>query len=206
MAFFTSVPVKLKLFCFLWLNSNLVKLNPGAGADGEENSSVDSDCIVGCIGKKCDDKTMMIFTSSSLFWRFLAHLFPLIISPRRSKLCLPVIDRHECSEYRCFTHYTTTGLKIDSRLTMAFPGRECVLPEEELKRRGTEELGEQGGGRGNVLGQNLKNGGGRRRVGGQAEAEEAMGAVTGGTEFPSYTPLRRTGSGRNPGELHCNLI
>ena len=43
---FLPVPVKLQLFCFLWLNSNLVKLNPGAGADGEENSSVDSDCIV----------------------------------------------------------------------------------------------------------------------------------------------------------------
>ena len=38
--------MKLQLFCFLWLNPNLVKLNPGAGADGEENSSVDSDCIV----------------------------------------------------------------------------------------------------------------------------------------------------------------
>ena len=36
--------MKLKLFCFLWLNSNLVKLNPGAGADGEVNSSVDSHC------------------------------------------------------------------------------------------------------------------------------------------------------------------
>ena len=98
----------------------------------------------------------------------------------------------------------TAGLKIASFLTMAFPGRECVLPEEELKRRGTEEdLGE---GRGNVLGQNLKNGGGRRRVGGRrAEAEEGMGEVTGGEEFPSYTPPSRTCSGRDPGELHCNL-
>ena len=57
-----------------------------------------------------------------------------------------------------------------------------------------------------MLGQNLKNGVGRRRVGGRAEAEEAMGEVTGGTEFPSYSPLRRTGSGRDPGELQCNLI
>ena len=86
---------------------------------------------------------------------------------------------------------------------MAFPGRECVLPEEELKRRGTWGKG----GRGNVLGQNLKNGGGRRRVGGRrAEAEEGMGEVTGGEEFPSYTPPSRTCSGRDPGELHCNLI
>ena len=29
---------------FLWLNSNLMKLNPGTGADGEEESSVDSHC------------------------------------------------------------------------------------------------------------------------------------------------------------------
>ena len=57
-----------------------------------------------------------------------------------------------------------------------------------------------------MLGQNLKNGGGRRRVGGRrAEAEEGMGEVTGGEEFPSYTPPSRTCSGRDPGELHCNL-
>ena len=86
---------------------------------------------------------------------------------------------------------------------------ECVLPEEELKRRGTEEQGGEGGGRGNVLGQNLKNGGGRRfgerRAGGEAGSSSIE--VTGGTEFPSYPPLTpRTGSGRDPGELHCNYL
>ena len=69
-----------------------------------------------------------------------------------------------------------------------------------------EDLGEQGGGGSceNVLGQNLKNGGGRR-VGGPGG--EAGSEVTGGTEFPSYPPLTpRTGSGRDPGELHCNYL
>ena len=51
-----------------------------------------------------------------------------------------------------------------------------------------------------MLGQNLKNGGGR------FEGQEA-GEVAAGTEFPSYTPLSRTGSsGRDPGELNCNLF
>ena len=35
--------MKLKLFVvFLWLNSNLVQLKLGTGADGEKKSSVDS--------------------------------------------------------------------------------------------------------------------------------------------------------------------
>ena len=51
-----------------------------------------------------------------------------------------------------------------------------------------------------MLGQNLKNGGGRF---GGPEA----GEVAAGTEFPSYPPLSRTGSsGRDPGELNCNLF
>ena len=55
-----------------------------------------------------------------------------------------------------------------------------------------------------MLGQNLKNGGGGQGAGG---GETGSREVTlGGTEFPSYPTLGRTGSGRDPGELLRNLI
>ena len=67
-----------------------------------------------------------------------------------------------------------------------------------------EDLGEQGGGGSceNVLGQNLKNGGGGQAGGGETGSEVTLGR----TEFPSYPTPSRTGSGRDPGELHPNLV